>query len=305
MYSISPYLFRSYNKDIMGPQGRHYSRLDDIAGRDLFTLLEDFINKYASYKINDNTKQVYRFENVFIDRGSRTISVWFVVGTYGIKTDIIDIDTGLVNFRKAENNAEMIKYYMHFFIPRGFDEAIVLTSNYRSSGVKTLFYSLFSKYFSSRTKQNLQMNPLSYDKAFNSWLDARTTEIRCTKFRGCKDITDQITLLGHEEQELVLKPKKNKSLGRLRDFIGDGDKLKVIEVLAETSDVIKSVVEMDGKKRTFRIGTQVANILCEIELDDTVVIIDGVPEFSSIQRWSKEIIKEYAQRMYPGLSIGW
>ena len=92
----------------MGPQGRHYSRLDDIAEHDLFTLLDDFIKKYASYEINDNTKQVYRFENVFIDQGSRTISVWFVVGTYGIKTDIIDIDTGLVNFQKAENNAEMI-----------------------------------------------------------------------------------------------------------------------------------------------------------------------------------------------------
>ncbi|OCG77934.1 hypothetical protein [Gilliamella sp. Occ4-3] len=304
MYSISPYLFRSYNKNIMGPQGRHYSRLDDISGYDLFTLLDDFIKKYASYEINDNTKQVYRFENVFIDQGSRTISVWFVVGTYGIKTDIIDIDTGLVNFRKAENNAEMIKYYMHFFIPVGFDEAIVLTSNYRSSGVKTLFYSLFSKYFSSKTKQKLQMNTLSYDKAFNSWLDARMTEIRCTKFNGCKDITDQLTLLGHQEQELVIKPQKNKSLGRLRDFIGKGDKLEAIEVLFETSAVIKSVVELDGKKRTFRIGEKATNVLCEIELDDTVVMTNGVPVFSSMQKWSEEIVKEYAQRMYPGLSIG-
>lgn len=305
MYSISPYLFRSYNRNIMGPSGNHYSPLNDIAGYDLFKLLITFFDNNKDYKDKPDSKQVYRFEHLCFDNKDRIISVWFSVGIYGIKTDIIDIKTGEVDFEKAQENAEIIKYYMYFFIPKNVDEAIVLTSNYRSSGVKTLFYSLFSKYFTSITKQSLQMNPLSYDKAFNSWLDARTTEIRCTKFNGCKDITDQLTLLGHEEQELVIKPKKNKSLGRLRDFIGKGDKLKAIEVLIETSGVIKSVVELDGKKRTFRIGEQAANVLCEIELDDSVEIVGGVPVFESIQNWCKEISKEYAQRMYPGLSIGW
>lgn len=304
MYSISPYLFRSYNRDIMGPKGNHYSPLNNIAGYDLFELLKDFFKKNQDYHDKSDSKQVYRFENLCFDNEQRFISIWFSVGVYGIKTDIIDIKTGKVDFEKAQENAEIIKYFMYFFIPKNFDEAIVLTSNYRSSGVKTLFHSLFSKYFNSMTNQNLQMNPLSYNKTFNSWLDARTTEIRCVKFEGCKDITDQLTLLGHEEQELVIKPKKNRSLGRLRDFIGEGDKLKVIEILAENSREIKSVVELGGKKRTFRIGKKATNVICEIELDDDVEIVGGVPVFESMQKWCIQISKEYAQQMYPGLFIG-
>lgn len=303
MFSVSPYLFRSYNKDIMGPKGAHYSQLSNIAGWDLYELLKVFIDNNENYTVKDDSKQVYRFENLDFDDENRIVSVWFCVGFYGIQTDIIDIKTGSVDFEKAEENAEIIKYFMCFFVPQGYDEAIALTSNYRSNGVKTLFYSLFSDYVSCKTTQKLQMNPLSYDKALKSWLDARTTEIRCTKFSGCKDITDQITLLGHEEQELVFKPKKNKSLGKLRDFFSNGDKLQVIEVLSKTSGVIKCVVEMDGKQRTFKLGNNASNILCEIELDENVDIINGVPEFKSMQKWCKEIINEYAKRMYPGLTM--
>lgn len=208
MFSVSPYLFRSYNKDIIGTKRTHYSQLSNISGWDLYELLKVFIDKNKNYQVKADSKQVYRFENLDFDDKNRIVSVWFCVGVYGIKTDIIDIKTGSVDFEKAEENAEIIKYFMYFFVPRDYDEAIALTSNYRSNGVKTLFYLLFSDYVSYKTNQKLQMNPLSYDKAFKSWLDARTTEIRCTKFSGCRDITDQITLLGHDEQELVFKPKK-------------------------------------------------------------------------------------------------
>lgn len=93
-------------------------------------------------------------------------------------------------------------------------------------------------------------------------------------------------------------------MGKLRDFVSNGDKLQVIEVLSKTSGVIKCVVEMDGKQRTFRLGNNASNILCEIELDENVDIINGVPEFKSMQKWCKGITNEYAKRMYPGLTIG-
>jgi hypothetical protein len=305
MHSVAPYLFRCYNKDLDGRQDQRYSTLDNLGQYDLFQLLVDFINANTGvYKVVEDSKQVYQFSDLDYDENTREISGWFNVGHYGIKSDIINIETGQIDFEKAQNNAEIIKHFVHFFIPRGFNEAIAFMHAYRGIGVKTLFYSLFSNYFQGITQLVIQMNPLSYDNAINAWLDATAKEIRLTKFVGVNDIADQVRLLGHHEQELVIKPPRNNGLGKLRDYITPGsERLRAIEIIGEYGEQIKTVVEMNNKQKTFRIGRNVSTPLCEIELDEDVVLDAGVPEFNSIRRWTREIINEYAISMYPGLTV--
>jgi len=305
MHSVAPYLFRCYNKDLGGKLDLRYSTLDNIGQFDLFYVLKNFIEaNTGAYKIVEDSKQVYQFSNLEFNEQTREISAWFNVGNYGIKTDIINIETGEVDFEKAQNNAEIIKHFTHFFIPRGFNEAIAFLHAYRGIGVKTLFYTLFSSFFQNRTRLVLQMNPLSYDNAIQAWLDATAKEIRLTKFVGVDDIADQIRLLGHHEQELVIKPPRNSDLGKLRDYLTKGsDRLNAIEVIGEYGSQIKTVVEMNGKQKTFNIGMNVSTPLCEIELDDDVVLEEGVPDFASIRRWIRTIVNEYAMTMYPGLKL--
>lgn len=305
MHSVAPYLFRCYNKELDGKLDQRYSTLDNIGQHDLFYVLKDFLEtNTGAYKIVEDTKQVYQFSDIDFDEKTREITAWFNVGSYGIKTDIINIETGAVDFEKAQNNAEIIKHFVYFFIPKGFNEAMTFMHAYRGIGVKTLFYSLFSYFFQSRTKLVIQMNPLSYDNAFKAWLDATAKEIRLTKFVGVDDIADQVRLLGHNEQELVIKPPRNSGLGKLRDYLTAGsDRLEAIEVIGEYGSQIKTVVEMNGKQKTFNIGRNISTPLCEIELDEDVVLEDGVPEFISIRRWIRTIVNEYALTMYPGLNL--
>ncbi|MCG7587845.1 hypothetical protein, partial [Photobacterium sp. OFAV2-7] len=219
MHSLSPYSFRCYNKDLGGRREQRYSTLDRIGQYDLFELLKWFImSKTGAYHIMDDTKQVYQFSDVSINEETRELSGWFNVGYYGIKTDIIDIETGEVDFKKAQKNAEIIKHYVHFYIPQGVNEAMAFLHSYRGNGIKTLFHILFSTYFKTVTGLNLQMNPLAYDKALNAWLDAQAKEVKLTKFVGLADAADQLRKLGHNEQELVIKPPRRGSLGRLRDY---------------------------------------------------------------------------------------
>lgn len=303
LHSLSPYLFRCYNKDLGGKIKERYSTLDHIGQYDLFDLLIEFINKYTNkYEILEKTKQVYQFGDISVDEENRVIYCWFNVGYYGMKADIIDVETGQIDFAKAQKNSEIIKYYIHFYIPKGVDEGMVFMHSYRGNGVKTLFYNLFHAFFKDVTDLSLQMNPLAYEKAIHAWLDAPAKELKVTRFSGAADIADQLKLLGHHEKELVIKPRRNGVLGKLRDYRTKGnDKFKVVEVLSEQGNQVKTVVEMNGKKRTFNVGFNASNRICEIELSEDVIFEEGVPEIKSMNRWVTEIANEYAEDLYQGV----
>ena len=306
MHAISPYLLRCFNPSLPGKSDQKYAKLDMVGKYDTFQLLEAFISSNSSvFKIIEDSKQVYRFNDFTYDKANRQIYGWFQVGIYGVKNDIINIESGDVDFEKAQNNAEIINHYIHFFIPEGFNEGIGLFHNFRGNGVKTLFSELFRVYFLRYTKLHLQVNPLSYDNAISAWHEANSKEVRITKFVALSDKADQIKKLGHHEKELVIKPPRNGSLGKLKDFLTPGtESAKIIESLSPLGEKIKTVVELDGKQRTFYIGGTGGNVLCEIEIDfDKVKNNDGNPEIYSLYIWCKGILSEYATTMYPGIKV--
>ncbi len=305
MHAVAPYLFRCFNNNLEGRREERYSTLDKLGDNDLFYILRDFlVARTGAYEMIDESKQVYQFEDLQVDENKREIYGWFNVGSYGMKTDIINVATGKVDFEKAKNNAEIIKHYVHYFIPRGFNEGMAFMHSYRGIGVKTLFYTLFSQYFKNLTKLSIQMNPLAYDKAINAWLDATAKEVKLTKFVGLTDIADQVRLLGHGEQELIIKPPRRGGLGKLRDYLNeDSHHRKAVEVLGEFGSQVKTVVEIDGKRRTFNVGRNKTSALCEIEVEEDIIGEDGVPDLIKINGWVREIVAEYAQTMYPGLQI--
>ncbi|HGB6745036.1 TPA: hypothetical protein ACIV23_004650, partial [Salmonella enterica subsp. enterica serovar Java] len=165
---------------------------------------------------------------------------------------------------------------------------------------------LFSDYFKRVTNLVIQMNPLAYDKAIEKWMDAIAKEVRVTKFHGVRDVAEQARRLGHNEQELVIKPPRNSGLGRLRDYLSrDSEQYQLVEVLKEYGETVKTVVELgDGRKRTFRIGTNVRGAVCEIIFDEEQVIFnDGMPEITSLNRFVDAVILEYIQLLYRGVAI--
>ncbi len=251
------------------------------------------------YEIAEEAQQVYCFSDISVDAVNREVWGWFNVGVYGMKTDIINIKTQKVDFEKAKDNAEIIKHYVHFRIPLNVDEGMAFLHTYRGNGVKTLFHELFGEYFRQQANLVLQMNPLAYDNAINAWLDAPAKEIKLTKFVGVDDVADKLNKLGHHEQELIIKPPRKGHLGKLRDYFNkDNEHHAAVVELTGFGNQVKTVVEMNGKKRTFNVGHNTSNAMCEIELDENVVMDEGVPNFNSMNRWVKQIADEYAQTMY-------
>ncbi|EIA1576798.1 hypothetical protein K6830_004813, partial [Salmonella enterica] len=105
MHALAPYLFRCYNPNAAKEQ--RYSALSNIREHDLLDILHNFIQQYNDgYILSEETKQVFRFNEIIRDENNREIYGWFESGYYGTKTDIINIETGNVDFEKTKNNAE-------------------------------------------------------------------------------------------------------------------------------------------------------------------------------------------------------
>jgi hypothetical protein len=300
MHSLAPYTIRSFNSNLPGKTEDKYAALDKVGSHDTFKILCDLVNsKKSEFHIIEESKQVYRFNRVEIDDDKRILCGWFQLGSYGMKTDIINVTTGKVDYKKTQENAEIINHFIYISMPRGYNEGISLLHLYRGNGFKTVFYDLFRKHFSEITKCNLQMNPLSYDKAMTEWENANAKEIRLIKFCGLSDIADTIKKLGHDEQVLILKSPRKGTLGKLRDYWNkESEQAKAIELLTPVCAKIKTVVELGGKKRIFSLGHNVDNAICEVEAPEDLELEFGNPKYEAIKAWCVEIASEFSSALY-------
>lgn len=133
MHAIAPYSIRFYdpNSTEKNIEDR-YSKLDKIGAYDAFKVLEDYVNRLDDkFVIVEETKQVYRFKGMKAFPARRQVAGWFEVGSYGVKNDIIDIKTGNVDYKKTQENAEIIRHYVRFFVPAGFNEGIALLHSFK------------------------------------------------------------------------------------------------------------------------------------------------------------------------------
>jgi hypothetical protein len=307
MHAIAPYSIRFFDPNSAAKRIEdRYSKLDKVGAYDAFKILEDYFGRLDDkFVIAEDTKQVYRFKGMKVFPVTRQVAGWFEVGSYGVKNDIIDIKTGNVDYKKTQENAEIIRHYVRFFVPAGFNEGIALLHSFKGAGIKTLLHELLRVEFLKVTKLNLQMNPLAYKKAFVSWEQASAKELRLTKFEGMSDLTDQIKKLGHKEQQLIIKPPSRASLGQFKDYLNpNSEEYKVVEYLSPMCAHVKVVVELAGKRRTFTIGRPADEQICEIAIDEEDVdFLAGNPVAKSLHKWCTIVLQDLADALYPKMGV--
>jgi len=305
MHSISPYLIRSYNKNLTTK--KKYCVLNKIGQKDLLIMLRDFITPRTKTEggesfINkfETTKQVYFFSDINFDATKRTIHGWFNVGHYGISSDILNIETGDLDYLKTTKNADMIKHYFKFNIPLDVDEGVCIFHNYNGRGVKSLFEKIFSPIFKAVTTLNIQLNPLPYEKAIQKWADANVKSLSVKRFEGAQDLVDYIEANKHIESEITLKPKRGKNFGLFSDFKNpDSEQHELIEILKPLGSQITTVLKLGDQSRTFTIGQDDSNPICQIDVDEVVISDQGIPDLTLMNNWVNVIINEYLEQLHP------
>lgn len=296
MHSISPYIVRIRNKN---------SRNENLKLQEInfFSLLRNFIESDRSIICDNTSNQAYSFEDIHYEQYK--IYGWLKAGNFGIATDIHNIDSGDIDFNRTTKHADLAKHYFQFCLPNSnlSDEGLCVFHGYGTHGKKTLFLNEFNKYLDNLERPLImQLNPISYQKAFDRWKDASIKDLRIVKFSGFSDDTDRLHNLGHREEienyELKIKLKTGLTLSGL--FKRHSNEKNLIEACTPLGEQVKTVIENNGKRRTLNLGHRVDEQFCQIELDDdSVVMIDNFPEFNSFHAWVNEILNEYLEDLYP------
>jgi hypothetical protein len=307
--TISPYTIRCFNPLLKGKKVEDsYSPLGAIGQFDMYDIFKAYIKaKGTGYHVIQTTQQIYALASFNFDDAKRVIRGVVRAGSYGSRTDIVNIKTGKIDFKRLEENAEVINHYVRFFVPAELNEGVVLLHNQKNVGVKTLVYDLLREEFTRVTGRVLQMNPLSYEKAFEEWKKATTKEIKLVRFSGMNTIEDQIKKMGHDEAEhvYIIKASRSNNLGTLVDYLTPGtEQNATVEILAPLCAEVKTVVEMNGRKRTFRLGSSQNSQVCEVDVDESeVTVTAGNPDMKEFDAWCKKIMNEFLSTMYPGMGI--
>ncbi len=315
MHSISPYLVKVYNPtleiDVAGKKkiGAN-SQLNDINGKDLFDLIKKFITSHNSKfeKVADQSrKKVYKFLNVTALNKERIIYGWFLEGEYGLEKEIIDINSSDVEFTRRLDNAEITKHFFYINLPLSSRYGLALLHNFNGHGMKTTFHDEIIAFTRPKISCVITMTPLSDETSLKNWSKAVAKEIKLNKFKVQDDITDTITDLGYEEAPatLTLKPPvRGGNFGTLSELFSrkkidnPQKKLKAVEVLTEHCKEVRTVFELNGKRRTFKIGNGVANVLCEIEAPEEL-LGNPTPTLEELKEWAFEVAEEFSSEITP------
>ncbi|MFU2088980.1 hypothetical protein ACLSZP_10475 [Avibacterium avium] len=298
MHSVAPYAMRCFDKNLKVGKHNGYHDLSNIKQYNLYGLIVSFVqSKSNNYSKAITEKQVYRFSN--INTEPEDVFCWMEIGDYGTENDIIDINTGEISFQKTQDNALINKFYIHFHIPKNSTTALMFVHNYKYGGAKTLFENEFKPYFKKELDLVLQLYPFAHKKAIQAWQNANVKAIRAIGYSKSTEETDAAEALRKlsdgNEIEVLIKPPRDGILGKLSQFLQNGNQHELIQILAPETSGIKVEVEMNGSYRTFSVysprGSGRASY--EIELDPNVEIEKNMPEFDSIKDWVKTLVEEF------------
>lgn len=302
MHSISPYIIRSTDSAEKRKDPKKPQPLNNIKGKDAFEILKEFLkSRTGNLNKYDDDKRVYNFSDLHCDDTSREIYGFMQCGFFGVGSDIVDIVDGKIVHRKKPNNADLIKYFVHAFFPKDCDEAIIILGLFRGDGIKTIFSNEFNAFFRQRIPQPVTINPLSYEKAMREWQAAITKEIKVIGFNRLEDIAEADKFGGHLERELKLKPPGRFTFGPFAKIFQPGStQNRLVESLRPLGGEIKASVKLGSKTRTFRVGITNDNTICQIDLDDCVQLVDGMPEINSMLKWTSTIMSDLCETLYVG-----
>lgn len=310
-HSITPYTLRCFNAAYTAEEkkifhdrksSKHYMPTNQLMGNDLFYLLKDFLeNNAKENKIIEDKKIMYKVEGLVIDEDKRLIYGYIQKGTWGLPALIQDAQRKRPDYSMSHLQAAMLRHFFYVYLPLEQAEGICLFHSIGINGIKTIFEDEFKQYFQLKLpSSHLQYNPLQYSEIYKEWENAVAKKIIVNKFNKTQsDRADTINnAIGENEQTLVIKIK-NPVTTLINFLLGGNQEKEMIEILENDGSQVKGEFELDGKKRTLRLGKQ-RSAKCDILIDSNDVRNEeGVLNHEELLSFCERLTQGIIERIYP------
>lgn len=289
--------------------------LNDIQGRTFLDLINSFSDKHISdYENNEDLEKIFKTEE--IEKGVYEVEGvelfrYFLgkikTGAYGYASEIINSNTGELNYSKDIFDAEVMPFYYMVGIPNGeVENGILILQNHGIYGVKTIFQRYLNDFIKDTNNgYNLiigNIAPRTYVTRFLN--EGILQRIRFLRYDIPQDRSEQLCINngvdsdGYEEY-IIHKPIG--FLGRKRmelDQFLRGQRLvnNIIEIEDFEYDNIKLDFKLGRRNKTINLKN-IDNIIINEDITDLVDLLEGHPTKESIKPILLDTIFDYLKEM--------
>ncbi len=284
-----------------------YQKTDRFDGSsDIFDSLKIFLSKMENGFKDDQQKKYLKTTGLEINQNERIISGVMESGIYGLTSNLKDVDTDSVSYKRKANDADVLPFFFLFSIPKGRDEGLVILQRLGQYGITMNIGGFFEKYFRKKhSGYGIEINTLVTDELVKRILEKSTIKkLRCVKYSSSTDRFDGLDG-DHKEIsgniEISLSAYSIPLKERLTSFFNNKTDLENLIELKDFNfsyDTIKLEVEENGSIRTLDLGN-FRKLRNYIDVTDLVSRnSDGNPEIKSIRKVSLDYSKDIIKRLY-------
>jgi hypothetical protein len=299
----------AYSIRVSNPADREDETLSDFDGEgaDLFDFLYDVLNGIKT-KTLDQEELQQALSVARLDKKTRTLSGTIGTGQYGHESDLIDVKTTRVVYKRKKNDAEMLPFHFYFEIPEGVDDGILILQRTAALGIrKVLHWVLKTAFEEKHPELVLKLSPLVAEDEVNRFIKGKIQKIHFIKKTIPADVADAWDR-GHQEVrgtvELVIRANKglvlpmndwlakvfgNREVGGVFAF-GDEEEF--------TYDNVKAQVKVGHATRTINAANP-GRIRSYFDITDSVETgRDGFPQYNSIQGQAEKLAAQLRSLLY-------
>ena len=223
-------------------------------------------------------------------------------GAYGIESNITDIKTNEIVYKKKENHADIKPFYFFLAIPTKNDKyeiekGIIIFQNIGVYGIKTITMRKLKEYLSEFFKLSLYSGNICPEVFVERLLkDNIINKLIVIKNNVSEDAADNIGI-GYGKQEvsysrLIMKDSMKE---KLMNYIKSRNRIFEIED-AKYDQVKVNVQDASGRIRTINLNS-IDNLSLIESIPNEIRLSNGYPDQDKMLEHFKKVTNEYMEKM--------
>lgn len=274
-----------------------------------FELFENFFNKYRGLTSDEESQKVFKctYNHEKID--TEQFIIYPVVinsGIYGSSSEIINIRTQKIKYKKNPDDVDIRKFYLFIVFPKDnptvkVQKGMLIFQNIGPYGVKTIITQKLQEFFSSNYNITLNCATIAPSLFIKKVLKKESIKkITVTKNYKSSDSIDNLnigygkeirTYLGLNFSEPIWEKIKNSML-----YVSGG-KNRLFEFIDNQKyDSVKAIVEIGDRTRTISLNN-LENLSIIESIPDEIKDAAGNADKDKLIAHIKNVIKEYLDEM--------